>query len=374
MPEKVAAEAQTTELKKRDLSLLAREQFGHDYHGEVFEPTPDGEQPDGDRGGEGEGEGESGEQPLDQGAAGDQEGEVEGDTAGDQGGEGEVEGEDTISSFSELIEHFELDPDWAQGLKVAIKVDGNQTETTLKDLVDNYQMGVAADKRLEDAKAKAKSLTTEVEQTRQAAQEQFAAAVKLIEHAEQLVQKDSDRIDWDALRKDDPAEYSAKKAELQERRSQIEQMKQTARDEWNQWIANQQPSREKLSEILNKERSALLEKLPEWKDQKVAEQEKGKLVKYLKDLGYSEHDIMAASDHRLIVVARKAMLFDEGKGKVQAAKKRVRKVPKVVKPGTSKPESQVNQKRVNDARARLRESGSLEDAFGVLRAQRGGRS
>ena len=107
------------------------------------------------------------------------------------------------------------------------------------------------------------------------------------------------------------------------------------------------------------------------KDSEKAMAEKTKLVGYLTREGFAQNDVLGASDHRLIVMARKAMLFDELQVSSKAAMKKVAALPKVMKPGASKPQSQVSTEKLQQARARLQKSGSLDDAFALLKAQRG---
>jgi heme-binding NEAT domain protein len=70
-------------------------------------------------------------------------------------------------------------------------------------------------------------------------------------------------------------------------------------------------------------------------------------------------------------MARKAMQFDKGgQAKVSAAKKKVAKVPKTMKPGAPKPQEQINQEQVAKHKAKLKKSGKLDDAMELLRARR----
>lgn len=249
-----------------------------------------------------------------------------------EGGE-EDEGE-SISSLSELIEHYELDPDWAQSLKVSVKVDGQPAEATLADLVKSYQIGEAAERRLEEAKSKAKAQTQELADKAQALESQYAVAAELVKGAERLLDQDTKSIDWARLREEDPAEYSAKRSEVAERRASIEQMKKNAVESYqNSAGERQQQFQAQLVERRQTEESALLEKHPEWKDADKAKDEKSKLAQYLMNEGFSKPEVANALDHRLILMARKAMLYDQAQSKTSAAKKKVAKVPKVMKPG-----------------------------------------
>ena len=253
--------------------------------------------------------------------------------------ESESQEEVTVSSWDELIETQEWDPEWAESLKVPIKVDGQPTEATIKELVANYQMNSAADKRLEEAKAKARALNQELAEKSESLQSQIVAAGKLIETAEQALDAESSAIDWKRLREDDPAEYAAKKSEYAEKRERIERTKREATEAWRKATAEQQQQLQaETQKRLPAEQERLFEFFPEWKDPEKGKAGKAKTVEYLQNLGFTEDDISAVVDHRLVVMAEKARRYDERKPNVEAAKKRVAKVPKVVKPGAKKPE------------------------------------
>lgn len=345
----------------RPLSLLAKEQFGDLYKGEVAdepvveEATEEAEEVEA---------AESGE-------------EDSGEDAGEPSQEKGEGGEEPISSLSELIEHQEWDPEWVNNLKVPVKVDGKPAEASLSDVIASYQIKEAATSRLDEANAKAKSITKDLTEKQQALDGQFATAKALIESAEKLLEGDISNADLKKLREDDPAEYSARKADFEERRKVIEDMKREAVDSYQKTVSEQQEQmQEEFQQRLKAEQDALLSKLPEWRDAEKANTEKSQLSKYLMEQGFSEQDVTAASDHRLVLLARKAMLFDQGQSKVDAAKKKVAKVPKVMKPGAPKPQDQLNREKQQKLIQQLKTGSSvaeqMEAGVALLKAKRGG--
>ena len=348
------------------LSLLAKDHYGRNFHGEVKEQQSDApteEAPVVEL-----------EDPEAEEIEASEDTDEEADAKPGEGDEEEGADEETpVSSIEELVEIQEWDPDWFNSLDVPVKVDGEPAKAKLSDLVANYQMNKAADRRLEDVKAKAKSFTEEMAAKEAQLGEQFATAASLIEGAEKLLDAESSNIDWNSLRADDPAEYSAKKAEMAERKDAIEQAKKEAASSYQKAMEQRQAETQKeRQDRLAQEQELLLKAVPEWQEPAKAKQEHAELRDYLIEGGFTEQDVMEASDHRLIVLARKAMLFDRGQSKVNAAKKKVRTVPKVMKPGTPKPQEQASRDKVQKARAQLRKSGSLDDAYAALKAKRGG--
>jgi hypothetical protein len=129
---------------KRALSLLAAETFGSDFHGETPEAKPDV-----------------------------QAAEPEAVAVADESAP-EAEAE---PDASELIrQHFESDWDKHKNIKVGVKIDGQTGEASLDDLVRSYQIQTAAEKRLEDAKAKSAEITAEATAKASKLNERFAEA------------------------------------------------------------------------------------------------------------------------------------------------------------------------------------------------------
>lgn len=354
----------------QSLSLLAKDYFGENFTGEVKPPKPDKTKDD-DAADDTNGQRDDAD--TDDGSDADGAGDAGNQDADDTPAEGDDGDGEAISTVEELIAHQEWDPEWFNSLEVPVKVDGKPAAASMRDLVASYQMNAAADKRLEDAKAKATAQTKELAEKSEQIDQQIVAAAKLMETAEKLLDADESAVDWTALRTEDPAEYSAKKAEFADRRKAIDEAKRETVNAYQSVTDERKAEQtEAMKKRLEKEHELLLEKLPEWRDQPTAKAERTKLSDYLMNQGFTKEDVMGASDHRLILLARKAMLYDDGKSKVAAAKKKVAKVPKVMRPGTPKPQEQAKREKVDKAKSRLQQSGSIDDAMAFLKAKRGG--
>lgn len=248
--------------------------------------------------------------------------------------------EQEITSFSELLEHYQLDPDWAQNLKVQVKVNRKEMEVPFADLVKSYQIRQATEAELKEAKEKSKAITEELNQQKASLSAYLQILDGLIKEEESSIERDAKGTDWAKLREDDPAEYSARKAEVAERRERLQEKKQKALEAYQK--ANevyQQQYLKTLAERLQTEHEKLIEKIPEWRDAEKAEAEKPKLAQYLIGQGFTQEEVSQAYDHRLVALSRKAMLYDEQREKSNSARKKVVKAPRVLKPGAKKPES-----------------------------------
>lgn len=345
----------------KTMSQKASEYFGADYVGEVTEAAPlaasveeiSEEAPI------------EAEVPLEESEEITEEADVSVET------DSEEPEEIPISSVRELIETNEYDPEWFNSLKVPVKVDGSESEATLSDLVKSYQIQGAAEHRLEEAKTKAKAMTQELADKSESLNAQFATVAELITNAEKVLTKDFEGIDWKGLRQKDPAEFAALQRDFERRERDIQSIKESASAQYQQHNARQsEEAAASQQEYLRQEADKLVQALPEWKDVEKAKAEKAQLAEYLINQGFTKDDVMAASDHRLIVLARKAMMFDSTAAKSNAALKKVAKVAKVIKPGTTKSAEQINNQKLERLRLKSIETGSLDDAFAYQQARR----
>ena len=349
---------ESVEQPKKSWSLLASETFGSNYHGEVTQPESAVI--------------EGAEQVL---TAPVEEYASHEDGEAGHGAQEPIEdaGEAPISSFEELTRHYEFDPAWVDTLEVDVKINGEPGKAKLADLKANYQIREAAEARLKEAKEKSRAETQIIAEKRDQLNGQYAVVAGLIDKAEKSLTKDEVSINWDQLRNQDPAEWSAKREEFKQRKEDINRLKQEAVGSYQNTIAaSEHENRERQQQYIQEQAQQLVEKLPEWKDPSTAKTEKTAVAEYLMNQGFTQEDISTASDHRMIILARKAMLYDKGSDKAAVTQKKVIKIPMVLKPGSPKPQEQISREQRDQAKSRLRKTGSLEDALALMRSGRKG--
>lgn len=351
-------ETQTEEAPK-SLSLLASEMYGEKFVGEVKEnvvedTTEDAVDPELDA-----------ETDVETGETADT--ELKTETEPESGTESKTV---EISTIDELVSHYELDPEWVKTLKTSVQIDHVSSEVSIDDLVASYQQREAADRRLEKAKIKAEEVDGELVRQREFLNEQAVVVASMIKKNESVIDQEAQEIDWKQLREDDPAEYSAKKADFAERRERVDRMKQEAVGEYQKALQQQQENvNAQQQQRVQTEHAALLEKLPEWRDEKKAKTEKTEIAEYLMGQGFSQNDVAQATDHRIILLARKALLYDRNQKKADVARKKVVKIPKVVKPGSPKPAEQRGREQIVKLEAKLKATGKMSDAFALMEAK-----
>ncbi len=240
-----------------------------------------------------------------------------------------------VTTVAQLAEHLETDPEWLETLTIEQKVNGETIEVKLADALQTHRQVTAGDTYLADAKSKAKAMLDESTKGYEEAQVNAAMFASLIGQVEAALTGDLTDENWATLRKQDPAEYTAKKEEVRERREALATMREKGEAALAGMSDNLKAQRKaQLEANLPAEQEKFLERVPEWNDDETAERESVEIAEYLSGLGATQEDIEEiAYNSTYLSVARDAMLYRKGKGKIDAGKKKVVKIPKVMKPG-----------------------------------------
>lgn len=245
-----------------------------------------------------------------------------------------------------------------------IKVDGKDVEVSEAELAEAYKSGL----RQADYTKK----TMEVAEQRKAAEAEIAKAHQEREtYARNLTEQsvllhaaltEQNQINWQQLLESDPIEY-LKQRDLYDQRQRA---LTNAQEQYRQLEQLEQAERAKsLSKFVQTQQEELLAKLPDWKDENKAQAEKIAMRTWLNEQGYGEDEINTLTDHRSVLVARKAMLYDQMMQKAKAAAKKVEKLPaKVERPGVTETKQGMDKR--SAAFQRLSKSGSVDDAAALF--------
>lgn len=148
------------------------------------------------------------------------------------------------------------------------------------------------------------------------------------------------QVNWTELAQTDPMQYLTLNHQYSEAKEAYNNQIQTLNYMQSQV---QTLTTQQQAQRLQMEAQALKQAIPEWKDGAKAEADMGAVRSFLASNGFNDAEIASVMDHRHVVVARKAMLYDQmmknGKAKVASA-------PPVAKPGStaSKPTNTSKQK------------------------------
>lgn len=279
--------------------------------------------------------------------------EDEADEAEDD--EDEAEGEDT--------DEDEEDPEGEEPedtVKVTVQVDGKTEKVSLADLKNGFL-------RQSDYTRKTQALAEErnaFQGQRQAIdQERRQYAQLLPALAKQVMGEQPDPSTLERLRVEDPVQYMLEREAMRDRQERIE----AARQEYER-IRQEQAQEVEAETIarLNREREALLQAIPAWKDADRRAKDREAIRQYGKKLGWSDEELSAVTDHRAVLVLLKAMRYDTA-----ASKPAPRPLPPSPRAPSLPPQAArtVPPRQVTEltrAKQRLAKTGAARDAAAVI--------
>ncbi|MCP4929049.1 MAG: hypothetical protein GY918_08360 [Gammaproteobacteria bacterium] len=238
-----------------------------------------------------------------------------------------------------------------------VKVDGKEVDVTLDELQSGYLKDsdyrkktgeIAEQRRAMDAQAQA------IQQERA----QYAQALGQMQSEAERQLNEYKQIDWNRLREDDPMLFMQRRDEQRELEKSIEdghkQQQHLAHQAQNyqvhQFNHNVETGKEKLLSVM-----------PDWDDamsKSVREYGLGE--------GFTNEELSTLTDHRSMVMLRKAMMYDKIQRSQPARKKVKADTPKYVKSGVAKSKGDVSAKKRADKTKQLRKSGSVDDAASMI--------
>ena len=211
-----------------------------------------------------------------------------------------------------------------------------------------------------------------VQEVLQAQQQKFAEinqrAIEMdavLRKAEERLLQKASAINWNALREADPAEWTAKRVELQEEAAQIEKVKAEALQNVQQAMTRQQQEQmAAFEQVKNHHRDWVRTLVPDFADPEKATARSAALKRHMLTLGYSEADTEQVWDARFVKAIDDSYTLAQLRSSKAVADKKVESAPKrYIKPGVPKAANAGAQAGYKQARAQLRKSGKLEDAM-----------
>lgn len=252
---------------------------------------------------EGQAETETEDKPVTEPEAETETDEVEADAETDEADEPETEDDEESAVYS-VDEYGEI--------AVALP-DG--TQTTLKELAQGNLRQADYSRKTEALSRERKELEAEKQRL-----SDFERQLN-----EQLASLDEPEPDWEKLAEEDPLGLPLEQLKWQKKQAQKAERKRKAEEQ-----AEQQ-----RQHFMRASAEVAVQKMPEWTDPKKFEESAAARKKAALEAGFTEQEFAQVVDFRLAVLLEKAARYDAGQTKVKATQKKLSKVPKVVKPGTS---------------------------------------
>lgn len=259
---------------------------------------------------------------------------------------------DDAGDDEDEADEVETEEDEAAPPVYKVKVDGEEVDVTLDELLSGYSRTSDYTRKTQQLAEQRKAADSELESAR-AERAQYAV---MLEQMQMQLQQDMQEPNWQELYQSDPNEFVMQR-ELW--RTKQEKM-QAIQSEQQRLVQQQQADQQKqLQQILDTEKQAMVAAIPEWADAEVAQRDKTAIKQYaMEKLGMSEAESNAIYDHRVVLALRKAYMYDQLMSKPVQPKK---SKSKAIKPGT-KGNAPQPKNALTKAKQRLAKSGRVSDA------------
>lgn len=237
-----------------------------------------------------------------------------------------------------------------------VKIDGKEVAVTLDELQKGYS-------RTQDYTRKTQQIAEvrkQVEAETQAVRAERGQYAQLLGALQAQLQATEPQVDLDRLYHEDPIEWVRQKEVMRERAEKVQAIQA---EQQRLYQTSQREQQQALEQQLVLQKDALLAALPSWKDSKVAKAEKALVVESAKNAGFSDEDLNSVYDHRLVLLLRKAGLYDQMMSKRQGIKP-VTNGPRPAKPGAAGRVSTTSESA--RAQQRLAKTGRVDDAADAI--------
>ena len=248
---------------------------------------------------------------------------------------------------------------------VRLKVNGEEIEKPLDEVVALAQQGLDYTKKTQEVAEQRKLLET-FEQQLKTQEQQFAEQAQLnnllIEDVAKITALDQQlsqyaNVDWQKLTDSDFVE-------AQKHYMAYNQLQQNRNDAVSQFEAKRQSAlakhQESLAERIKKGKEVLAKEIPNWSPETTQA-----VVTTGKEYGFTDDELNAIVDPRHVKVLHDAMQWRKSQNKKPLVKKKVASAKPVVKPGAKDPKVAANSN-AKKMREQLRKSGSSELASKLI--------
>lgn len=271
----------------------------------------------------------------------------------DESGVEDAPEEETSEEQSEETEETEEDQ---EDQTFTVKVDGKKVSVTLEELQKGYSRHQDYTRKVQQISEVRKQVEQESASIR-AERQQYA---QLLGALQAQLQATEPQVDLDRLYHEDPIEWMRTKEVMRERQEkaiaiQAEQQRLSQVSQYEQQRA--------MEGHLESQKDALLAALPQWRDPTKAQAEKALVIESAKAAGFSEEDLKSVYDHRLVLILRKAGLYDQMVSKAKGIKP-VHNGPRTAKPGAAGRVSTATES--VRAKQRLAKTGRVDDAASAI--------
>jgi len=254
------------------------------------------------------------------------------------------------------------------GVFINAIIDGETKKVPLKELAMSYQLQGHVNNKSIALENERKEFEAIQQQTIALMSQKVDGLNGLSQLLESELVSEFQSIDWDRLRVENPAEWTALRQDYAERAQKVQRAQQLIHEEGlrlrDQQLAEQQWMHQQR---LSQELSLMIQKNPEWVDESKRTQAQVGMRNFLTSTyNFTEQDMQYVTDHRLVQLIQDAKAYREGlKG---VATKQQKQVPKFSKPGFAKDNaaSLTKARDVKAKRSAVKKSGHINDVANLL--------
>lgn len=248
------------------------------------------------------------------------------------------------------------------------KIDGQIEQMPLAEVLKGTQLNKVNTQKAQALAEERKQFEEQAQQVQQHYQAQLQQAQNMAGMFEKELLGEYNRIDWELLRRTDPGEFAARQSEFQQKAQNVQQAQAQISQELQQQQQQAQQHQQQLEQQYMADQAAkMIENNPEWADETVRKTETTAMRGFLSDTyGFNDQDIALVTDHRVVKLIQDAQKYRNMKA--AGAPKLEKKVPKFQKPnGASRSAKSGAAKAAKNQRAKLKQSGSMNDLAAVLK-------
>lgn len=269
--------------------------------------------------------------------------------------EAEQELPDTLDGLADAV-GLSAD-EFADHVKVPVTVSGKTEMVTLAEARKGYQLEADYRSKTTELADQRRAFDAQAQQATSEWQNRFQSQAELTAQLERAVGDSTANLDRILVEEGADAYLAAK-----DRVEGQQKLLDHAKAERQQAEAHQsEGQRQAQAAYAQEQRNLLVQALPDFADADKGPKLAGRIRDSLSSAGFNEQEVATVVDSRMLIVAHKAMLYDELQRAKPATAKKLKGLPRVQKPG-AKPERGDAQRQKAAAKVqRLQRSGSRHD-------------
>jgi hypothetical protein len=272
---------------------------------------------------------------------------------------------ETIAELAEAAD-MPIDEFMAQ-IKLTTKVNGTESAVSLSDLKKGYQLEADYTRKNQEWVEAKKADDSQRESARSEISSYMQKTGQAFKMAQSELTNEFNSINWNELQASDPNQYLIKRQNFGERQARINQAIDQATQQAQAFSDQQtQATEQARQDNLIKQGELLNQAIPSWKDPAVRDTEAKGVATFLTEQGFSSDELENLTDHRIILLARSAMSAGKDVSAIELAKKKVQKVPKLVKSNARQNQNLSSARATEKLTTKFKSSGTTDDLAALL--------